>query len=647
MQSPSGQAGRPQFRAGVELVQIDVSVLDRERRPVTGLTASDFTLLEDGVLKPIRAFTAVRIPARAEPPERRAGAITVHPDVATNRAGNEDGRLVVILMDRSIPTGQPTVAARQIATAAVESLGPNDLAALVSTSGGVPQNFTSDRARLIDAIDQRDWSTRPSPEQEAIPTLGKYDPLADGRCLCGLCVLDTVTRVAEALQHAPRRHRMLLFVGNSLIFQSGPRAPRQDPGCGGRLDDAQRRMTDALTHSHVTVHSFDPGGLAGVGANTRAGAPGGKPGDSRSRRWDQLRTDITDLLTEQGSLHVLPDLTGGRTILNTNGPAQLVPDVFAESAAYYVLAFEPGTPGRDGDLRIDVRVARPGVTVHTQRHYLGPARARPAASGASAPSPLDAALHGLLPNAARPLTLAVAAFAGAFNSDAPRHTVIVNVDVRGFAEPGETSIPLEFAVGAMDPTGRQMALARQSATISFAPATPNGPPETNIQTQLELRPGDYELRVAVRDPARDVVASVFAPVVVPRFDEATLTLSDVIVQTAGHGGAAQAIPQPTTRRLFERGEQVRGLIQIYQGTGRTHPLRPVSVRTRILDDAGRPVRDQLMRVGENDFSSRTAGVAVDMSDLPAGAYVLIVEAALEDQRAGRSIPFAVRRTSPD
>jgi hypothetical protein len=95
----------------------------------------------------------------------------------------------------------------------------------------------------------------------------------------------------------------------------------------------------------VTVHSFDPSGLAGVGASTRAGAPGGKPGELRSRRWDDLRSDITDLLTEQGSLHVLPDLTGGRAVLNTNGPEGLVPDVFAESAAYYVLAFEPGTPG--------------------------------------------------------------------------------------------------------------------------------------------------------------------------------------------------------------------------------------------------------------------------------------------------------------
>jgi hypothetical protein len=38
---------RPQFRAEVEVVEVDVSVLDARRRPVRGLTAADFTVAED------------------------------------------------------------------------------------------------------------------------------------------------------------------------------------------------------------------------------------------------------------------------------------------------------------------------------------------------------------------------------------------------------------------------------------------------------------------------------------------------------------------------------------------------------------------------------------------------------------------------
>jgi hypothetical protein len=98
--TPQTQVEKPVFRAGVELIQLDVSVLDGKRQPVRGLNVSDFTVLENGAPRPIRAFTAVDLPA----PNRQAEAVwsaTVPPDVATNQMGEEEGRLVVILMDRS------------------------------------------------------------------------------------------------------------------------------------------------------------------------------------------------------------------------------------------------------------------------------------------------------------------------------------------------------------------------------------------------------------------------------------------------------------------------------------------------------------------------------------------------------------------
>ena len=134
------QSDLPQFRAGVELVQLDVAVLDDKRQPVRGLTAADFTVLDNGVATPIRAFTPVELAPRTRSTEA-VWAEEVPPDVVTNQVGEQDGRLVIILMDRSIPVQQPTVVARKIAAAAVEALGPHDLAAVISTSNGVRSTY--------------------------------------------------------------------------------------------------------------------------------------------------------------------------------------------------------------------------------------------------------------------------------------------------------------------------------------------------------------------------------------------------------------------------------------------------------------------------------------------------------------------------
>jgi hypothetical protein len=43
---PPGQQP-PVFRAGVDVVQVEASILDKDRRPVRGLTKADFQVFED------------------------------------------------------------------------------------------------------------------------------------------------------------------------------------------------------------------------------------------------------------------------------------------------------------------------------------------------------------------------------------------------------------------------------------------------------------------------------------------------------------------------------------------------------------------------------------------------------------------------
>jgi VWFA-related protein len=249
--------------------------LDSKRRPVRGLTAADFILLEDGHRRDIQAFTEVHLPDRVRA-EETSWVRDVSSDVVSNQSADDEGRLVMILLDRTIPLGEPTVVARRVAIAAVNQLGPGDLAAVLSTSHGATQNLTSDRARLLRAIHESDVSTGISDDARAImERLTPLNPLADGRCLCGLCVLETITRAAEAVQSTPQRRKVLFFIGSDLTLQSAGYAltPGADVGCDSRLRDGRDAMFAALDRANMTVHSVDPSGLTNVGPVSQASSP--------------------------------------------------------------------------------------------------------------------------------------------------------------------------------------------------------------------------------------------------------------------------------------------------------------------------------------------------------------------------------------
>jgi Ca-activated chloride channel family protein len=56
------QPSTPAFRSGVELVSLTVTVTDRHERFLSGLTAGDFSVFEDGVRQPLTFFAAESVP---------------------------------------------------------------------------------------------------------------------------------------------------------------------------------------------------------------------------------------------------------------------------------------------------------------------------------------------------------------------------------------------------------------------------------------------------------------------------------------------------------------------------------------------------------------------------------------------------------
>ncbi len=644
-QQPTDADQTPVFRAGTDVVQVDVSVLDRRRRPIGNLTAADFTVFENGQPRPVVSFTEVTLPPADAP-----ALIRPDTDVATNAIGNQEGRLVIVLLDRSILPGWPWASAKRVATTTIEQLGPNDLGAVV-TWNGATQNLTTDRTLLLRTIDRADPSGVISADAQAIEDRvhqiqgrAMFSSLGDGRCMCGVCGLESIRSVADAVADVPSRRKLLLFVGSNLLLQDAP-TDNATQGCGFSLKQSREAAFAALERSNLTVHSFDPTGL--------------EPPPLMSNGFASARLAM---MSRQDNLRVLPDRTGGRAVVNTNGPEDLVYRVFTESETYYLLGFEPAPSTSDDERKarkIDVRVSTPGARVHARRQYQLPRTDATVDVTASRAESLARALHGLLPSAPVPMDLHVASFAA---TGSARAVVTISADVAALAPDtlagkGEVVAPLELVAGAYDRRGRPIASSRQRLELSW-PALQGGArrPRVEALSALELDPGDYEIRVAAVGADPGHAASVFTHLTVPAYATDSLSLSNIVV---GAGERTNAVPRdflagalpvvPTAQRALARNSDTIAFVQIYQGTMQRQALRPVTARVRILDENDRVVREQSVVFNEREFQpARTANarLTLPVRNLTPGDYVLELQASSDTGRAERRVRFEVRQDSP-
>lgn len=603
------------FRAGVDLVSLDVSVLNRDREPVKGLTASDFTIHENGVPQPIVAFGAVDLPAWSA--EAAAWMREVGPDVATNRP--DARRAVVIVLDDFGVRRDPraTRAAKTVARATVDQLGPADLGAVVYTlNRDQGQEFTQDRPRLRAAVD-RFMPSGLAPQTQGrmsaeVPTRGLVMPssygrfLPSGACQREECVLMALRNAAEILRAWPDARKMLVLI-------TPGRRLRDREDLDDALDDFRRTIA-ALQQANVTVYEFDPHGL-------------------------EVEWHPTDFRL------FADNLTGGRAITNTNAPGDFVPQMFRENDSYYLLGFRPTDGRRDGRFRrIKVQVNRPGVEVRARAGYFAPTD-RPSKPPTRAVSAADRALSGGLPTGDLPLSLAVAPFAIA---EKPRAAVAIVTRVdRPDDVPAGAAVELKAV--AFTETWKEVATITEKFMLPADGSSASRSVE--MGTRLNLPPGRYEVRVAMTSPATDRTGSVYTSVIVPNFAREPLSISGVVLERTFGGAAmpdklASLVPaRPTAARTFAPGDPVALLARVYQGGSK--PLAAVRMMVRIVDEQDRPVftTDTTLDPKTFDLRQRQADYRLDLplGPLAAGEHLLRLEASAGAMSAHRDLRFTMRR----
>ncbi len=611
-QAPAPQAPQATFRSGVDLVDVDVSVLDKDRRPVLGLTAADFTVFEDGKPRPIAAFTPIDLPRKETPDAEWMEMIA--PDIATNRVPPE-GRLVVIMMDRFIATDQRPIA-MEIGEAAIDQLREGDLAAVVFATHGIPQNFTSDRQLRLAAV------------RRPFATLPEGDAGGAGACSCGACSLETIANVAEGMREVRQRRKVLIIVGSNLsISPMG--------SCAGSLNRIRDRAIRALESGNITVHAFDPAGLD----VPTPGAIAKEPPNYMTLRAAAMR--------RRGNIGVLPGETGGRVVTG-NAPADEIPNVFRESASYYVLGFQPTASASDGKYHhITVKVSRPDVILQARQGYYAPGGRATVATKSSkgVPPALASAVAGVWPKTELGLSMQVVPFAlpGLRESEI-RITLGASGELTS-DPPATTSA--EVFVGAFDRNGKSLSDTKQTlSALVRRSITRRGEVEYELPIRLKVKPGRYEVRAAVIDQTLGASGSVYGYVEVPDYTAAPVSLSGILLQAVPESDGAPAEPlpfAPTTRREFSRGERLVAVVREYQGL--TQPLQPGYLHVQVLDADNQRVFGQESRILPSQFGAdRAADHVVDLpfAHLDPGEYLLTVEVRHGNVEARRDLRFRIR-----
>jgi len=615
------QAPETTFRARVDLIQVDVSVLDRDRRPVSGLTAGDFILTEDGRPRPIVSFTAVHVPAPAAP---GAGWVAdIAPDVATNT--HPTGRLVVIAIDDAALSTNGALwgvqKARAAARAAVKELGPDDLAALVLTEyGRTAQNFTNNRLRLLTAIDGTPLfpaTDNPDPKDQ------KQNYRAS--CPCGLCSVEGLQHVTQSLRSLPQQRKTILYIspGVSADITMPEFAPLPAPmstfhdGCEQRKHDAMLDVFREAALANVTISAIDPNGIGG------------------GRSYPEF-------------LRTIAENTGGRAVVHDNDPEREVPALLLESSSYYLLGFESASRSSDGAFhRIDVKVPGRDLEVRSRVGYFAPTgrEMRTAAAGS-----LEAAIAGHLPKADLPLQISAAPFADANR----KSTVAIALTVRQPArvatgEPAAGAKPtavVDVLARAFDTEGRAWGTRNLTVKLGLNAAA-RGPVSYEILPRLALPPGKYEIRVAVRtEDGRS--GSVYTFVDVPDFSQSGVSLSGIVLEATP---SIAAVPRdayldllpvvPTARRDFGASDRVSALVRVYQGG--SHALVPATVITRIVDAKNEQITKSTRELDPSLFKDRAFDHRFDLPrNLAAGEYLFAVEITAGGKTSDRALRFRVR-----
>jgi VWFA-related protein len=704
----------PSFPSQTAAITVDVVVLDSSGQPVRDLARADFTVLEDGRPQAIVGFEARALPTASPASEVVVAPERVVTNVAPAATGSP--RVFGVLIDDLGLS--PAVAAQvkpAIGGWLRERALPSDEVTLLTTSGDLWWSDQVGRGRedLLAVLERvkgkgqarpttGEWMSQseayriavyedqgeggggvnsrgePPPPLPAGPPQ-QQGPTASGQSLtvtdrvssrwfqAGVClpclncnppdaecksrvravageihaewqrralsVLNTIGRVSAELAALSGR-KSLLLVSEEFLRDT-------------LLEDRFRAAIDAAQRSNTSVYFTGARGLAGMsfgGADARVAPRGG----------DIQTMDVEDTLIAVGGAEQLAESTGGLAVTTSNDLSSGLDRMATDASAYYLLGYQPEQAPDGKWHKLEVKVARPGVTVRARRGYrAGPPEREAARTGAGGAEgkggkakakPAGPPLELLAGGDRNAIPLRMATYLQAPDgAGSARILVVLEID-------GERIRVAQSATGAKASLGLTiLAVARDRPKVLPLDQTLDlklGERDLGgwwaLFREVRLPPGIAQIRALVRDTATGAVGSVSQRVDVPDIDKPYLStpiLTDRIQPPLAAGEPPRLVP--TAVRRFRPQGQLFCQYEVFTFAGQNMPGVPrVMGGYTLRAGDGRVIAIVPPTLIGSDGNRVVRRLAIPVEGLAPGSYELLL--TVEDDLANR--PMSARES---
>jgi VWFA-related protein len=511
----------PTFRSDTRLVELQVVVTGRDRAPVTGLTADDFTILENGKRKSIAFFTAPSAQPKQRPDPLPPGLLTNRPEYAP---GAPQGIMAVVLDVLNTRMRDRYFARSQVARFLKGLTGSERVGIYVLADRlRLIHSFTEDPlslARMVQTL-RNEWPAASLASEARIKgeadllwqAMGgqEFDSLLTGldaqeemaQELRIRMTLEQLEMLAQHLAGVPGR-KSLVWVSSGIPMVTMTFSPDVDPRRRlpyyHRMTAQFERAVRRLAEANVAVYPVDARGLMAGNLSPLLQpnlGPYGSRGDTAFNR-ELRRVPAADTFP---SMQFLADATGGRALYNSNDLESGLRQAADDLKSNYTLAYYTDLDDDANKRELNVRVRGRGLDVLARKRVPAARRDGLLEVRDLLDSPIDAT--GVLLN-------------GRVTRDANQIHVTLQI------EPGSllltrngahTEAIVEIYLAQITPAGQRKV---QDARLSLRLTEPELAKVINdgllYQRTLDLDPETERLRILVRDARSGASGTMDAPI---------------------------------------------------------------------------------------------------------------------------------------